>query len=75
MDPYIAERVIAQLAAIANQLEQINHFLRKQMEEQAAIVRQRADGQPANVAYLSSKWPRRDGDKFTQSTGPTKPGA
>lgn len=56
------------LAEILNEMREIKNFLAEQQRERAAAVAvattQAQTGKPAALAYLSSKWPRRDGDKY-----------
>lgn len=56
-----------QLARIADEIAQIKHFLREQVEERATQRQHAQSGVPANVAYISSRWPRRDGDKLVKA--------
>ena len=58
-----------QLARIAQELDEIKHLIREQVKQQTEL-RQRAAGQPANVAYIASKFPRHDGDKLVKAPEP-----
>jgi hypothetical protein len=57
------------LERLVNEIEKIRHLIEIKMREEA-VMHERAAAvasHSANVAYLSSKWPRRDGDKLVKS--------